>query len=402
MRAWKCFYSGWQEGAVNAFSKAKGEAVGADAHACNNDDHTLNEELKMPEKKDYLVHDDHIPGRARHPVVDAHNHLWGNWTSIEQVVAILDEVGVETYCDLTANVSMAWEGGGYRLGRGSFSGFREQVVNRFPGRFYGFTTATLAPDFRVPIFDDARIFAEQTVEMLRADVDSGACGLKVLKELGLRYRDTSGALVNVDDPHLAPIWAEAGKLGIPVLIHQSDPYGFFEPVTPDNEHADTLLKFTDWQFSDRTRFPSKRELLERRDRLVAAHPDTTFILPHIANWPENLAYVGNLLDRYPNVLIDISARLDELGRQPYTAREFLIHYADRILFGSDMPVSTEMYRCYFRFLETRDEYFVPPDYDGTFGRHRWRIYGVHLPDDVLRKIYRENACRVIPGLDRRQ
>jgi len=181
-------------------------------------------------------------------------------------------------------------------------------------------------------------------------------------------------------------------------MHQADPTGFFEPATPDNEHCDSLLKYPSWSFAD-PRFPRKAELLERRDRVIARHPGTTFLLPHVANHPEHLAYVGRLLDEHPNICIDLSARMDELGRQPYRAREFLVRHQDRVLFGTDMPASTQMYRCYFRFLETFDEYFVPPDYDGTFGRHRWRVHGLGLPRPVLEKIYRGNALRVIPGLN---
>lgn len=347
---------------------------------------------------DYLVRKDHTPRRARFPVVDAHNHLWGNWKKLDATVADLDAVGVAAYCDLTANVNAEWAEGGYRISSGDWARFGADVARRYPGRFYGFTTATLAQPHDQPLFSDAGTFVAETVDALRRDVQRGARGLKVLKEFGLRHRDARGRLICVDDPRLAPIWDEAGRLGVPVLIHQSDPFGFFQPVTPENEHADTLRKFPDWDFSDRTRFPSKEELLRRRDALVAAHPGTTFILPHVANWPEKLDYVSDLLDRQPHVFIDLSARLDELGRQPYRARAFILRHADRILFGTDMPVSREMYRCHFRFFETADEYFIPPDYDGTFGRHRWRIHGINLPDDILRKIYSENAIRIIPGL----
>ena len=248
------------------------------------------------------------------------------------------------------------------------------------------------------MIDDYGEFVARCCATLRDHVARGARGLKLLKELGLRFRDTTGALVRVDDDRLAPIWEECARLSVPVLMHQSDPIGFFEPVTPENEHYESLLKYPEWQFHDRTRFPAKEELLARRDRVIAAHPGTTFILPHVANLPENLAAVSQFLAEHPNVWIDFSARTDELGRQPYTARSFFIQYQDRIVFGTDMPASVEMYRYHFRFLETFYEYFIPPDYDGTFGRHRWRVHGLGLPDDVLRKIYYENAQRVIPGL----
>jgi hypothetical protein len=347
--------------------------------------------------RSYLVREEHIPERAAFPVIDAHNHLWGNWTGVDNLVAMLDQVDVVCYCDLTANVAISWVEGGYRLSRGSFEGFLASCVQRRPGRFYGFTTATLAQPESEPLFTDAGQFVSETIALLRKHVALGARGLKVLKELGLHYRDGDGNLVAVDDPRLAPIWEEAGSLGIPVLIHQSDPAAFFDPITPDNEHYDTLTKYPSWSFAD-PKFPRKAELMQRRDNLIRSHRNTTFILAHVANYPEDLSYVARLLDENPNAHIDFSARLDELGRQPYAAREFMIRYQDRICFGTDMPVTLPMYRCYFRFLETFDEFFYAPDYDGTFERHRWPIYGLGLPDEVLRKIYYENALRLVPGL----
>jgi predicted TIM-barrel fold metal-dependent hydrolase len=239
----------------------------------------------------------------------------------------------------------------------------------------------------------------ETIIALRDHVARGALGLKILKSLGLQYRDAKGDVVAVDDEALAPIWDECGELGIPVLIHQSDPYGFFEPVVPENEHYTSLLKYPTWSFAD-PRFPRKAELLERRDRILKRHPSTVFMLPHVANFAENLDAVDRLLDTYPNTYIDFSARCDELGRQPYRAREFLIRHQDRVYFGTDMPASEAMYRFYFRFLETYDEYFVPPDYDGKFERYRWRVHGLGLPDKVLRKIYFENIMKIIPDLEK--
>ena len=345
----------------------------------------------------YLVREDHTPERAAFPVIDAHNHLWAAWDTVDDIVRVMEEVGVAAYCDLTSNITIRWGGGGYVLGAGDIEDFRRECAERHPGRFYGFTTATFARPFDEPLFSDPRRFVEETIETLQADVRRGACGLKILKELGLRYRDASGQLISVDDERIAPVWDEAGRLGIPVLIHQSDPYGFFQPNTPENEHYETLQRYPDWAFSHPA-FPSKADLIRRRDYLLGNHPGTTFLLPHVANYAENLGYVASLLDRYPNAYVDFSARMDELGRQPYTAREFLIRYQDRVYFGTDMPASVEMYRCHFRFLETYDEFFEPPYYDGTFGRARWHVCGLGLPQDVLRKIYSGNALKLVPGL----
>ncbi len=348
--------------------------------------------------RSYLVGREQIPPKAAFPVIDAHNHLWAKWETLEKVVKVMDAVGVAIYCDLTSNVSIAWGGGGYTIAPGDIGKFFSECADRYPHRFYGFTTTTLTPPRDQPLFTDAKEFVERTITMLRDHVARGARGLKALKELGLHYRDGQGKLINCDDDRLGPIWEEAGRLGVPVLIHQADPYGFFQPPTPENEHFDTLQKYPSWGFADAKQFPRFEELQRRYKNLIRSHPRTTFLLPHGANWPENFDYVGQLLDDCPNAFIDFSARIDELGRQPYRTREFMIKYQDRIYFGSDMPASVEMYRCYFRFLETYDEHFVPPDYDGTFGRYRWHIHGIGLPKNVLKKIYYQNALKLIPKL----
>jgi hypothetical protein len=344
-----------------------------------------------------LIREERIPLKPAFPVIDAHNHLWGKWETLGRVVQEMDEAGVAIYCDLTSNVSLAWGGGGYVIAPGDIQGFFNECAGGYPHRFYGFTTATLTPPPGPPLFADAKEFVERTLAMLQDHIARGARGLKVLKELGLHYRDGAGRLVHCDDERLGPIWEEAGRLGVPVLIHQADPYGFFQPATPDNEHYGTLQKYPAWGFAD-PKFPRFEELQRGYKHLIQSHPRTTFLLPHMANWPEDLEGVGQLLEDCPNAHLDFSARLDELGRQPYRAREFFIRYQDRIFFGSDMPASREMYRCYFRFLETFDEHFVPPDYDGTFGRFRWHIHGIGLPKDVLKKIYHENALKLIPRL----
>ena len=351
----------------------------------------------MRRKDSYLFLEEHIPRKSRFPAIDAHNHLWGDWSRVDEVVRVMDETGVLSYCDLTANMHVDWVEGGYRFGKKSYDEFLKNCSERFPGRFYGFTAATFTRPADEPLFEDAGEFVERTIRILNEHVSQGARGLKILKELGLHYRDSRGNLVEIDDERLSPVWEEAGRLGVPVLVHHSDPYGFFQPVTEENEHSNSLKKYPNWDFSG-SRFPGKEELLKKRDRLLENHPDTVFLLAHVANFAENLSYVDDLLEGHPNANIDFSARIDELGRQPYSARDFFIRHQDRIVFGTDMPASPEMYRCYFRFLETYDEHFIPPDYDGTFGRHRWRICGLGLPDEVLKKIYYENALTLIPGL----
>ncbi|MEN8230216.1 MAG: amidohydrolase family protein [Bacteroidota bacterium] len=351
-------------------------------------------------KKNYLIKEDSVINKAAFPVIDAHNHLWGNW-QVEKVLETMNEVGVVSYCDLTGNVRIEFSEGGYVIGPGNLTDFLEKCSDKYPGRFYCFTMANFAQPANKPLFKDHKLYVDEFVETMQSHVQQGAKGLKVLKELGLHYRDGKGDLINLNDSRLAPIWEEAARLGIPVLMHQADPSGFFEPVTPENEHYNSLRKYPSWSFSD-PRFPRKRDLIERRDDLIRQHPETTFILPHLANYPENISYVSELLDNNSNVYIDFSARIDELGRQPYSTREFFIKHQERIIFGTDMPAnldsSVEMYRTYFRFLETFDEAFYAPDYDGTFDQARWPICGIGLPKEVLKKIYSENILKIIPSL----
>lgn len=345
---------------------------------------------------------DNTPQRARFPVIDAHNHLFGDLPPSE-LVAALDESGVRVFLNVTGNVRLPYDESGYTIERRDLDVYLDNYCRAYPGRFAAFTMSDFARWDDFTLFrsrDDPKGSAERWVERcirhLEEDVDRGALGLKVTKELGLQFRDNDGSMLAVDDRRLFPIWRRAGELNIPVLIHTSDPLGFFLPVDEHNEHYQSLQEFVDWSFHD-AEF-SKTQLLEQRDRLIAENPGTRFLCPHVANFPEDLGYVSRFLDEHPNACIDFSARIDELGRQPYTAREFMEKYQDRILFGIDMPPRPDIYRCYFRFLETRDEYFEYPDYIGRWGHTRWRIYGLGLPEEVLKKIYHENALRLIPGL----
>ncbi len=178
---------------------------------------------------------------------------------------------------------------------------------------------------------------------LRVQKERGAEGLKIWKPFGLHVKDHNGKLMDVDDPRLAPIWATAGELGLPVMIHVADPVAFFDPIDETNERWEELGAHPDWAFTSPP-FPPFIHILEGLANLVSAHPRTTFIGAHVGCYAENLAWVGALLERCPNFYVDISGRIGELGRQPYTARKFFLRYSDRILFGSDMGPYPEAYK----------------------------------------------------------
>ena len=242
-------------------------------------------------------------------------------------------------------------------------------------------------------------FGRRMADALADAKQRGAVGLKIFKRLGLTYRNPDRSLVQIDDHRWDPIWRACGELGMPVLIHSADPVAFFKPIDAKNERWEELSRHPDWSFAGEE-FPSHEELLAARNRVIERHPKTVFIGAHVANYSENLAEVGRWLDKYPNLNLDISARIAELGRQPYTAREFFLKYQDRILFGTDGPREVGRMIPHWRLLETRDEYFsyaenqYPP-------QGLWNIYGLHLPDEVLRKVYSENAARLIPGIRER-
>jgi len=239
-------------------------------------------------------------------------------------------------------------------------------------------------------------FADRTAEQLAVAVQRGVSGVKVFKQLGLGYLDADGSLLRIDDLRWDPIWAACGKLGIPILIHTGDPPSFFDPIDETNERWEELSRHPDWSFHD-PKFPRLAELFESRNKVIARHPNTNFIGAHMASSSEDLSLVASWLDKYPNLYVDISSRISELGRQPYTSRDLLIKYSGRVLFGTDGPWPEERLGYYWRFLETHDEHFpysekIPPP------QGAWAIYGVDLPDEVLQNIYQQNAARIIPGV----
>ena len=332
----------------------------------------------------------HEVRRPRFPVIDAHNHLGspfgGDWASRPPVelIATLDEAGVEMVIDLDG-------GHGDAL---STEIERWQAV--WPDRVAVFAGL----DYDGWATDAA--FGDTEASRLRDAATRGARGLKVWKLLGLRARGPDGRLVPVDDPRLDPLWSNAAELDLPVVIHIADPIAFFEPLDATNERWEELHAHPDWHFwptrpSDQPGapgFPTFDELLAAFGRLVARHPRTTFVGAHVGCAAEDLGLVSGLLDANANLFVDVAARLGELGRQPYTTRAFFLRHADRILFGTDMGPDPDLYAIHYRFLETFDESF---DYgtDAVPSQGRWQIHGIGLPDDVLRKVYRDNARRVL-------
>lgn len=315
----------------------------------------------------------HIIERARFPVIDYHNHL--DSTDPREVLSIMDQCGVEHVVNITMQVG--------QKALDIMEKFRTAASDRFSSIGWMDWSGV-----------DRSDFVQVTLDRLHQMIDHGACGIKFWKDFGLTLRDPAGELFKIDDERFAAIFEACGELGLPVMFHTADPSAFFEPIDEFNERYEELAAHPDWGFS--TSPISKRELLEQRNRVIERHPATTFVGAHCAESGEDLEYLSQQLDRLPNLQIDISARTPELGRQPYSARAFCLKYCDRILFGTDLLPDIEMYRLYFRFLETADEYFEYPTHASRQGR--WNIYGLFLPDDVLRKIYRENALKLMPHL----
>lgn len=243
-----------------------------------------------------------------------------------------------------------------------------------------------------------------SAELLRC-FRAGAHGLKISKVLGLELQNEDGTYIQSDDPRLDAIWQTCAREAKPVMMHVSDPVARFHPIGPDNERYEAgMWRDTPEGNYYNSGYPHYDEIFDARERMLAKHPNTTFVMAHVASMGWDLARVSRLLDAHPNVHVEISARLQELGRQPYTARRFFLKYAERIFFGTDGNPSREpdqFWRPHWRFLETDDEYFDHPAQMlselGAPLQGRWKIYGLFLPDEVLRKIYYENAIRVLPG-----
>jgi predicted TIM-barrel fold metal-dependent hydrolase len=326
-----------------------------------------------------LVVPAHLVPRAKFPVVDFHGHPPALVTeaAITQVGESMDSLNVRAMVNASGS-------SGERLVR-QIAAVR---ASRYSGRFVMFTTVDLRD---VGPGSGARIAAQ-----LEADIKAGAVGVgEIGKGFGLSAKKTDGTRLRLDDAELDPVWETAARLKVPVFIHVADPAEFFQSVDYQNERWLELALFPNRRYSDRTRFPAFEELMAERDRLLARHPHTIWVLAHLGWHANDLARLGRMFDTLPNLYAEVGAILYDLGRQPHTARQFFIRYQDRLLFGKD-SFQPDEYPYYWRVFETNDEYF---DYYRDYHAF-WKLYGMALPDSVLQKVYYKNALKIVPAIPR--
>lgn len=331
---------------------------------------------------------EHPLAKSKFPFIDVHNHQYN--MPNQDLKSLLQEMN-----SLNMKIMVNLSGRGFKNSNGVSDvndheylvSAIENVKKSTPNRLLVFTNVSFAGIGEAGWLNNA-------VEQLEADVKAGAKGLKVYKNLGLSYKDNKGNFIRVDDPRLDPIWQKCGELGIPVLIHTADPKQFWEDADEHNERWLELLTYPGRKREDNNPAPWE-DLIQQQHNIIRRHPKTNFIAAHFGWYANDLEHLGKLLDSFSNMYIEFGAVIAELGRQPKAAKQFFEKYQDRILFGKDSWVPSE-YATYFRVLETEDEYFPYHKKYHAF----WRMYGLGLNDEVLKKIYYKNALKIIPGIDK--
>ena len=325
-----------------------------------------------------LVVPEHKVTKAKFPFIDVHNHQFNMPTmDLGALVKEMDKLNMKVMVNLSGQ-------SGNNIERSA-----KNIKDNFPQRFIVFANVDFS---KVGEAD----WGEKAAKQLEADVKNGANGLKIYKSLGMSSKDISGKRIAVDDPRLDPIWKKAGELKIPVLIHTADPKPFWDPMDDKNERWLELATHDRRKRSDTDPAPWQ-QLIDEQHRMFKKHPNTTYINAHFGWYPNDLGKLGTLMDEIPNMYVEFGAVIAELGRQPKAAKKFFEKYQDRILFGKDSWVPEE-YATYFRVLETEDEYFPYHKKYHAF----WAMYGMGLPDPILKKIYYKNALRIVPNIDKSQ
>ncbi|MES2123704.1 MAG: amidohydrolase family protein [Gemmatimonadota bacterium] len=321
----------------------------------------------------------HLVPRAKYPVIDIHGHPPALLTNdiIERVGAGMDSLNLQVMVNANGT-------SGDRL--------VQQLAaikgSRYADRFVMFTTLNLRD---VGAGSGARIAAQ-----LEADVKAGAVGVgEIMKGFGMSSRRSDGSRLHLDDPELDIVWETAARLKIPVFIHTGDPAEFWAPLDFHNERWLEQAIYPERRYQDSTRYPAFEELMAERDRMLRKHPNTIWVLAHLGWHAQDLARLGRMFDAMPNLYAEVGAVLYDIGRQPRSAHDFFVKYQDRLLFGKDSYQPDE-YPYYWRVFETNDDYF---DYYRDYHAF-WKLYGIGLPDPVLRQLYYGNALRIIPGIAR--
>ena len=313
--------------------------------------------------------------RAKFPFIDVHSHQWRMGPSdLADRVEEMDDMNMGIMVNLSGR-------GGSQL-----KAMASNVAKSYPSRFAIFTNLNFNGV-------NSGSWAKSTVTQLEEDFKNGAKGLKVYKSLGLSNTDANGKRVAVDDPRLDPVWAKCGELGIPVIIHSADPKPFWQPHDNQNERWLELKTHPRRKRSDTNPAPWE-QIIQEQHNMFKKHPNTNFISAHMSWMANDLGRLSDVLDEIPNMHVGIGAIIAELGRQPRMANRFFEKHQDRVLFGKD-SYKTEEFPTYFRVLESSDEYF--PYYKRYHAF--WRMYGLDLPDEILKKLYYKNALRIIPGLN---
>jgi uncharacterized protein len=359
------------------------------AHAVN----AQQMDMESYNPKSTLVVKEHLIKKAKYPFVDVHNHQWempdqdlkallADMNSLNMVVMVnLSGRSFDVFHDDYGGQTMH-NAGVDKLDRSLLN-----VKNNAKGRILIFTNIDFSGI-------DNPAWTKAAVAQLEQDVKNGAAGLKVYKDLGLEVKDKNGKRIAVDDPRLDPIWEKCGELKIPVLIHSGEPSPFFDKMDNTNERWLELKLHPD-RARPASRYPSWKQVMSEQHHIFSKHRNTIFIAAHFGWLANNLDALGEMLDTLPNVYTEFAAVLEEIGREPKAARKFFLKYQDRILFGKD-TWSVPEYGFYFRMLETDDEYFPPLRKYHAF----WNMYGLGLPDDVLKKIYYKNSFKLFPQIDK--
>ena len=323
--------------------------------------------------------DEHMLTKAKFPFIDIHNHQFAmGATELKGLTEKMDKLNMAVMINLS--------GKGFPFSNDKLKSSLESVKANYPTRFVIFTNVDFTD------MDNPQ-WTANAVKQLEEDVKMGAMGLKIYKSLGLQYNDKAGNRIHIDDPRIDPVWEKCGELGIPVLIHAADPKQFWDPIDKNNE------RWLELKLHPRRRYGEKEvqwaTLIAEQHNIFKKHPKTKFINAHLGWHGNDLKKLGEFMDLYPNMYTEIGAVIAELGRQPRAAKAFLTKYQDRVLFGKDSWVPEE-YITYFRVLESEDEYFPYHKRYHAF----WRMYGLGLPDEVLKKIYYKNALKLLPKLDK--